>query len=63
MTRAERIQTILRSELTEWQTMNQAELISRLLVERMIVLDDLSSDALDSMLKRINVAEVWSTAL
>ena len=59
MTRAERIQTILRSELIQWRTMTKDQLIQNLLTERMDVLNELSSDTLDYMLEGVDVAEVW----
>jgi hypothetical protein len=63
MTREERIQTILRSELTQWHTMTKDQLIANLIVERRDVLDELSSDTLDCMLEDIDVAEVWGQAI
>ena len=50
MTRAEIIQTILRSELAQWRTMTKDQLIANLIVERRDVLDELSSDTLDYMM-------------
>jgi hypothetical protein len=63
MTRAERIQTILRSELAQWRTMTRDQLIQNLINERADVLDELSSDTLDYMLQDIDVAEVWATPI
>jgi hypothetical protein len=63
MTRAEIIQTILRSELAQWRTMTKDQLIQNLIIERRDVLDDLSSDTLDYMLEGVDVAEVWAQAV
>lgn len=63
MTRAEMIQTILRSELAGWRTMSKDELVNRLLAERMIVLDELGIDTLDYMMEDIDVAQVWATPI
>lgn len=63
MTRAELIQTILRSELQQWRTMTKEQLLNCLLLERQEVLDDLSHDTLVYMSADIDVAEVWATAL
>jgi hypothetical protein len=63
MTRAEIIQTILRSELTQWRTMTKDQLIQNLIMERMDVLEDQSSDTLDYMLQDIDVAQVWRQAI
>jgi hypothetical protein len=60
MTRAEIIQTILRSELAQWRTMTKDQLIQNLIVERRDVLDELSSDTLDCMLEDINIEAVWT---
>jgi hypothetical protein len=46
MTRAELIQTILRSEVMQWRTMTKDQLLECLIVERKDVLDELSHDTL-----------------
>lgn len=63
MTRAEMIQTILRSELTQWKTMTKEQLIQNLITERLDVLNDQSMDTLDYMMQDIDVADVWAQAL
>jgi len=60
MTRAEIIQTILRSELAQWRTMTKEQLIQNLIVERRDVLDELDIDTLDYMMEDINVEAVWA---
>lgn len=60
MTRAEIIQTILRSELAQWRTMTKDQLIANLIVERRDVLDELGIDTLDYMMEDINVEAVWA---
>jgi hypothetical protein len=63
MTRQERIQTILRSEVLQWRTMTKGQLINCLIVERTEVLEDQTSDMLDYMLNEVDVAEVWGQAI
>jgi hypothetical protein len=63
MTRAELIQTILRSELSQWRTMTKDQLLECLLMERREVLDELSHDTLTYMSADIDVAEVWGQAI
>lgn len=63
MTRAEIIQTILRSELAQWRTMTKEQLIQNLIVERREVLDELGIDTLDYMMEGIDVAQVWAQAV
>jgi len=63
MTRQERIQTILRSELIQWREMTKDQLIQNLIMERSEVLEDLSSDTLDYMLEEVDVAQVWGQAI
>ena len=63
MTRQERIQTILRSELLQWRNMSKDQLLNCLLIERMEVLEDQSSDMLDAMLEQVDMAEVWGQAI
>ena len=63
MTRAEMIQTILRSELIQWKEMTKDQLIQCLLIERREVLDEQGIDTLDFMLEEIDTAEVWATAI
>jgi CHAT domain-containing protein len=63
MTRAERIQTILRSELAQWRTMTKEQLIQNLINERADVLDELGIDTLDYMLEGVDVAEVWGQSM
>ena len=63
MTRAEMIQTILRSELIQWKEMTKDQLIQCLLIERREVLDEQGIDTLDFMMEEIDPAEVWATAI
>lgn len=61
MTRAELIQTILRSELLQWRDMTKEQLLECLLIERRDVLDELSHDTLVYMSTDIDIEEVWAT--
>lgn len=63
MTRAELIQTILRSELQQWRTMTKDQLLDILLMERHDVLNELSHDTLVYMSADIDVAEVWGATV
>lgn len=63
MTRAEMIQTILRSELIQWRAMTKDQLIQCLLIERRDVLDEQGIDTLDFMLEDIDVTQVWEQAI
>lgn len=63
MTNAEKIQTILRSELVQWRTMTKEQLIQNLIIERTEVLEDQSSDMLDYMLQDVDLAEIWEMPL
>ena len=63
MTRAEMIQTILRSELIQWKKMTKDQLIQCLIIERREVLDEQGIDTLDFMMEEIDPAEVWATAI
>tara|TARA_R110000868_G_C10460203_1_gene727299 strand:+ start:88 stop:267 length:180 start_codon:yes stop_codon:yes gene_type:complete len=57
------VQTILRSELIQWRDMPQDKLIEVLLLNRVQVLEDQSSDELDERLAGIDVAGVWGQAV
>lgn len=63
MTRAELIQTILRSEMLQWRDMTKEQLLACLLVERKEVLDELSHDTLTYMSADIDMEHVWTMAL
>mgnify|MGYP003658521176 CR=1 FL=1 len=63
MTRDMIVQTILRSELIQWRDMPQDKLIEVLLLNRVQVLEDQSSDELDERLAGIDVAGVWGQAV
>ena len=57
------VQTILRSELIQWRDMPQDKLIEVLLLNRVQVLEDQSSDELDERLAGIDVAGGWGQAV
>jgi hypothetical protein len=63
MTREHLIQTILRSELIQWNTMTKDQLINNLLMERRDVLDALDDEVLDDLVNYVDVAEVWGQSI
>lgn len=67
MTNAEKIQTILRHEMIQWEQMSRDRLIDMLLENRRFFLDTEvdqgNEEYLDELLEEIDVAQVWGTAL
>jgi hypothetical protein len=64
MTTEEKIQTILRDDLTYWQKMTHDQLISQLIEKRRYDLrtevEYGNEDYLDELLEDIDIAAVWS---
>lgn len=64
MTTEEKIQTILRDDLTYWQKMTHEQLISQLIEKRRYDLrtevEYGNEDYLDELLEDIDIAAVWS---
>ena len=67
MNTALKIQTILRSDLANWNTMSKDQLLDIMLEDRRFFLetevDQGNVEYLDELLEDINVSEVWGTAL
>ena len=63
MTKQEKIQTILRSELIQWKTMTREQLLNNLLMLESDILESSDPSMLDELIQDINVAEVWGQAL
>jgi len=63
MTKQEKIQTILRSELIQWKTFTRKQLLENLLMLEEDILEQLEPDSLDELIEDIDVSKVWSTVL
>lgn len=63
MTKQEKIQTILRSELIQWKTMTREKLLNNLLMLESDILESSSDELLDELIEDIDVAEVWGQAI
>jgi hypothetical protein len=59
MTKQEKIQTILRSELIQWKTFTREQLLENLLMLEEDILDGLDTQSLDELVTDIDLAEVW----
>jgi hypothetical protein len=59
MTKQEKIQTILRSELIQWKTFTREQLLENLLMLEEDILDGLDTQSLDELVSDIDLAEVW----
>ena len=59
MTKQEKIQTILRSELIQWKTMTREHLLNNLLELEGDILRGLDDDTLDVLIEDIDLADVW----
>jgi hypothetical protein len=59
MTKQEKIQTILRSELIQWKTMTREQLLNNLVMLEGDILEGLDTQSLDEMVEDIDLAEVW----
>jgi recombinational DNA repair ATPase RecF len=67
MTNAEKIQTILRHEFTQWQQMSKERLLEMMTEDRRFFLeteaDQGNEEYLDELLEEINIPAVWNHAL
>jgi hypothetical protein len=54
-----KIQTILRSELIQWQTMSKENLINNLVMLETEILESADSVTLDMLVNDIDMAKVW----
>lgn len=63
MTKQEKIQTILRSELIQWKTFTREQLLENLLMLEEDILEQLDQASLDDLMSDIDVASVWSEVL
>jgi len=63
MTKQEKIQTILRSELIQWKTFTREQLLENLLMLEEDILDGLDNQSLDELVSDIDIAQVWGQAL
>jgi hypothetical protein len=59
MTKQLKIQTILRSELIQWQTMSKENLINNLVMLETEILESADSVTLDMLVNDIDTAKVW----
>jgi hypothetical protein len=59
MTKQEKIQTILRSELIQWKTMTREQLLNNLVMLEGDILEGLDNESLDELVEDIDLAEVW----
>ena len=59
MTKQEKIQTILRSELIQWKTFTREQLLENLLMLEEDILEGLNTQSLDELVEDIDLAEVW----
>ena len=59
MTKQEKIQNILRSELIQWKTFTREQLLENLLMLEEDILDGLDTQSLDELVEDIDLAEVW----
>ena len=64
MTSAEKIQTILRSELATWKTLSKDKLLELMVEERRFFLetevDQGNAEYLDELIEEIDVEAVWA---
>ena len=63
MTKQEKIQTILRSELIQWKTFTREQLLENLLMLEEDILEGLDNQSLDELVSDIDIAEVWGKNL
>jgi hypothetical protein len=63
MTKQEKIQTILRSELLQWKTFTREQLLENLLMLEEDILEGLDTQSLDELVADIDLAEVWGQTL
>lgn len=59
MTKQEKIQTILRSELIQWKTFTREQLLENLLMLEEDILEGLDTQSLDELVSDVDLAEVW----
>jgi hypothetical protein len=63
MTKQEKIQTILRSELIQWKTFTREQLLENLLMLEEDILEGLDNQSLDELVSDIDIAKVWGQSL
>jgi len=63
MTKQEKIQTILRSELIQWKTFTREQLLENLLMLEEDILEGLDNQSLDELVSDIDIAQVWGQNL
>ncbi len=63
MTKQEKIQTILRSELLQWKTMTREQLLDNLVELERDILEAADEKLLNELVEDIDFAEVWSQNL
>jgi len=63
MTKQEKIQTILRSELIQWKTFTREQLLENLLMLEEDILEGLDTQSLDELVADVDIAEVWGQTL
>jgi len=63
MTKQEKIQTILRSELIQWKTFTREQLLANLLMLEEDILEGLDDQSLNELVEDIDIAEVWGQTL
>jgi hypothetical protein len=54
-----KIQTILRSELIQWNTMTREQLLNNLVALEGDILEGLDDETLDELVSDIDTADVW----
>ena len=59
MTKQEKIQTILRSELIQWKTFTREQLLENLLMLEEDILESAEPALIDELVEDIDLAEVW----
>ena len=59
MTKQEKIQTILRSEVIQWKTMTREQLLNNLVCLESDILEGLDNHSLDDLIEGVDFAEVW----
>jgi hypothetical protein len=67
MNNTEKIETILRHDYIQWQTMSHNQLLNLLIENRRFFLETEieygNDDYLDELLEEVNIPEVWATVL
>lgn len=63
MTKQEKIQTILRSELIQWKTMTREQLLNNLIDLESDILEGLDNHSLDDLIEGVDFAETWGQSV